>query len=246
MKAHLAYQPCPPSANKYLQFKWDKASYDAHREKVKSAKSMLNITAPKTYSHLTQGLKKQKLADEWNLKVQRENNILLEKIFHIMKTSGGVDDRNYYKRKSLGKERKHQELLRITKENQKILFRLDHCKSTYNVKNFHKDWHKNVKLMDSIARYPRGWTNQKEGQEKAIKKSSGCGKDQKISRDITTKSLASNKAMGKVKSKGNIQVTADSAIHTAETSPPLDGSKTSNNPHTPETPKKEPENLSEG
>uniref|UniRef100_A0A3Q3GCE0 Uncharacterized protein n=1 Tax=Labrus bergylta TaxID=56723 RepID=A0A3Q3GCE0_9LABR len=79
------------------------------------------------------------------MKVQRENDILLEKIFHIMKTSGGVDDRNYYKRKSLGKERKHQELLRITNENQKILVRLDHCKSNYNVKNLHKDWHKNVK-----------------------------------------------------------------------------------------------------
>lgn len=33
---HLAYQPLLPAGNKYLQQKWDKASYDLHRRKVGS------------------------------------------------------------------------------------------------------------------------------------------------------------------------------------------------------------------
>lgn len=35
MMAHLAYQPLLPAGNKYLQQKWDKASYDLHRGKVR-------------------------------------------------------------------------------------------------------------------------------------------------------------------------------------------------------------------
>lgn len=35
------------------------------------------------------------------MKIQRENNMLMEKISHIMRTTGGVDNRNYYERKRL-------------------------------------------------------------------------------------------------------------------------------------------------
>lgn len=33
---HRAYQPLLPAGNKYLQQKWDNASYDLHRKKVRS------------------------------------------------------------------------------------------------------------------------------------------------------------------------------------------------------------------
>ncbi|XP_042350718.1 uncharacterized protein CFAP97D2 [Plectropomus leopardus] len=99
MTSHLAYQPLLPAGNKYLQQKWDKASYDLHRGKVKSAKPTINTTPPKTYSHLALKLKTQKLEEEWTMKIQRENNMLMEKISHIMRTTGGVDNRNYYDRK---------------------------------------------------------------------------------------------------------------------------------------------------
>lgn len=56
---------------------------------------------------------------------------------------------------SLCKEKRQLELLRITKENQLILFRLSQCRPHYNVKSWHEDWLKTQKVMDSIARYPR-------------------------------------------------------------------------------------------
>uniref|UniRef100_A0A3B4U4R8 CFAP97 domain containing 2 n=1 Tax=Seriola dumerili TaxID=41447 RepID=A0A3B4U4R8_SERDU len=184
---HLAYQPLLPSGNKYLQQKWDMASYDLHRRKVKSAKPTINTTPPETYSHLALRLKKQKLEEEWALKIQRENNMLMEKISHIMRTTGGVDNRNYYDRKSLGKEKRQLELLRITKENQLILFRLSHCRSHYNVKSWHEDWLKTLKLMDSIAHYPRGRVKQQK----------------KISTDTATRRHASNKTNGESESEEN-------------------------------------------
>ncbi|XP_045911011.1 sperm axonemal maintenance protein CFAP97D1 [Micropterus dolomieu] len=190
MMQHLAYQPLLPTGNKYLQQKWDKASYDLHRGKVKSAKPTINTTPPKTYSHLALKLKKEKLEEEWTRKIQRENNMLMEKISHIMRTTGGVDNRNYYDRRSLGKEKRQLELLRITKENQMILFRLSQCRPHYNVRSWHEDWLKTVKVMDSIARYPRG-ANLQKGQEKPIKKRSDCDKEQKISAGPTAQSPAS-------------------------------------------------------
>ncbi|XP_051260622.1 sperm axonemal maintenance protein CFAP97D1 isoform X1 [Dicentrarchus labrax] len=194
---HQAYQPLLPSGNKYLQQKWDMASYDLHRGKVKSAKPTINTTPPKTYDHLTLRLKKLKLEEEWTTKIERENNMLMEKISRIMRTTGGVDNRKYYDRKSLGKEKRQLELLRITKENQMILFRLSQCRPHYNVKSWHEDWLKTLKVMDSIARYPRERSNKQKGQENPITKCSDCDKEQKISADTTTQSPASNMATDK-------------------------------------------------
>ncbi|XP_027146975.1 uncharacterized protein CFAP97D1 [Larimichthys crocea] len=163
---HLAYQPLLPTGNKYLQQKWDTASYALHRGKVKSAKPTINTTPPKTYRHLTLKLKKLKLEEEWATKIQRENDMLKGKISHIMRTTGGVDNRNDYEKKSLGKEKRQLELLRITKENQMIQGRLSQCRPNYNVRSWHEDWLKTLKVMDSIARYPRGTANQQKGQEK--------------------------------------------------------------------------------
>ncbi|TDH06666.1 hypothetical protein EPR50_G00115770 [Perca flavescens] len=203
MMAHLAYQPLLPTGNKYLQQKWDKASYDLHREKVKSAKPTINTTPPKTYVHLAVKLKKQKLEEEWTMKIQRENNMLMEKIAHIMRTTGEIDNKNYYERKSLGKEKRQLELLRITKENQMILSHLSQCRSHYNLRSWHEDWLKTLKVMDSIARYPRGRTNEQKGQENSIKKHNDIDKEQKISADAATHSPASNKVIDKAESEEN-------------------------------------------
>lgn len=61
---------------------------------------------------------------------------------------------------SLGEQRRNMESMRITKENQTILFRLRQCKAHYSVRSWNKDWLETAKLMDSIACFPRARTNQ--------------------------------------------------------------------------------------
>uniref|UniRef100_A0A672I4U4 Si:dkey-83m22.7 n=1 Tax=Salarias fasciatus TaxID=181472 RepID=A0A672I4U4_SALFA len=148
---HQAYQPLLPAGNKYLQQKWDKASYDLHRRKVQS-RSLCFECSPST----------KKLEEEWAMKIQRENNMLQEKISHIMETTGAVDNRNFYTTKSLSKEKRQTELLRITEENERLLCRLTQCKSRYDRSSWHEDWLKTLKVMDSIARCPRGRANQQK------------------------------------------------------------------------------------
>uniref|UniRef100_A0A8C8EPQ2 Uncharacterized protein n=1 Tax=Oncorhynchus tshawytscha TaxID=74940 RepID=A0A8C8EPQ2_ONCTS len=126
---HLLYQPLLLNGNKYLQQKWDKASYEMHLRKVSES----------CFDFQEQSMSK----------IQRENNMLLEKISHIMRTTGRIDNRNDYE------DKRYSELLRITKDNQLILLRLTQCQPHYSIKDWHEDWLKTIKLMESIARYPR-------------------------------------------------------------------------------------------
>lgn len=52
--------------------------------------------------------------------------------------------------------------MRITKENQMILTRLNQCRTRDDVKSWHEDWLKTLKVMDSIACYPRGRVHQQK------------------------------------------------------------------------------------
>ncbi|KAI7808608.1 sperm axonemal maintenance protein CFAP97D1 [Triplophysa rosa] len=155
---HQAYQPILPSVNKYLQYKWDKSCYETHRKKVKSAKPTITTTPPKTYNHLIVKLKKLQLEEERVSRIKRENLMLLDKMSHIMQTAGGVDCKNDYVKKSLGKEKRQLELLHITKENQRILQRLSTCRPHYNIQAWHNQWLKNIEFMKNISRYPSQYT----------------------------------------------------------------------------------------
>ncbi|KAK7154259.1 hypothetical protein R3I94_007572 [Phoxinus phoxinus] len=158
---HKAYQPVLPCVNKYLQYRWDNNCYEMHRDKVKSAKSTINTTPPKTYNHLIVKLKKRQLEEERASRIERENQMLLDKMAHIMQTNGGVDCRNDYVKKSLGSEKRLQELFHITKENQRIHQRLSTCRPHYSVQVWREQWLKNLELRENIGRYPRQYTAQR-------------------------------------------------------------------------------------
>ncbi|XP_077583683.1 sperm axonemal maintenance protein CFAP97D1 [Stigmatopora nigra] len=165
MLSHLAYQPIMPCGNKYLQQKWDQISYDFHRNKIKSMQPTLDTKAPKKYDHLSP--QKPKSKDMYTRKIERENILLLERLSHIMLTSGRVDNRNSYERKSLNVEKRQRELRQINMENQSMLTRLSQSKPHYDVKKLHGDWLQARKLVDAIARYP---SRSQQGEEKAGKK----------------------------------------------------------------------------
>uniref|UniRef100_A0A3B4X8P9 Uncharacterized protein n=1 Tax=Seriola lalandi dorsalis TaxID=1841481 RepID=A0A3B4X8P9_SERLL len=202
---HLAYQPLLPSGNKYLQQKWDMASYDLHRRKVRSNIVNILFLFLKIFCLV-------KLEEEWALKIQRENNMLMEKI-------------------SL--EKRQLELIRITKENQLILFRLSHCRSHYNVKSWHEDWLKTLKLMDSIAHYPRGMSETENEKKKEI--SEKQERETEIQQDTDTDPVPEPNIPEKSISPDTpenpsetIQIKTDK--HSVEQSLASDGSEMSNTP----------------
>ncbi|KAI4879246.1 hypothetical protein NFI96_012124 [Prochilodus magdalenae] len=179
---HQTYQPLLPCVNKYLQYKWDKSCYEMHRKRVQSAKATINTAPPLTYGHLLVKQNKLKLEEERLSRIQRENDMLLDKICHIMKTTGRIDCRNDYVKKSLSSDKRQQELLQIVKENKQIFQHLSQCKPHYSVQLWREQWMETLNLMESIGRFPRlnstqassGMSSQKHGalsKEKALNKS---------------------------------------------------------------------------
>lgn len=57
---------------------------------------MIDNKPPATYMHLHLNLKKLQMEEERRATIERDNQILLEKMLHIMRTRGEVDNTNNY------------------------------------------------------------------------------------------------------------------------------------------------------
>ncbi|XP_060069292.1 sperm axonemal maintenance protein CFAP97D1-like [Ylistrum balloti] len=170
---HRSYQSILPTHNKFLQKRWDDTYYNEHRRKVRTAHSMVDTRAPPTYMHLHLKLKKLQLEEERLATIERDNRILLEKMSYIMRTKGRVENRNNYEYKSLNREKRQRELLRVTKENQSILTRITSREPEYSVQRWNTQWEDNQKFMDNIAQFPKDWwtAQQQENGRKRTGKS---------------------------------------------------------------------------
>nr|XP_020639639.1 uncharacterized protein C17orf105 [Pogona vitticeps] len=165
---HRAYQPILPCGNKYLQQKWDIAVYEEHKKKIQIAKPLVDTSAPPTYGHLHLKLRKLKMDKERLSIIERDNYLLLEKISHIMRTTGRIDNKNEYEAKSLNRRKREQELLRVSQENRVILEKIIKCKPHYKVQKWNEDWQKIENYRNNIARYPHGLPKMQDKKEQKV------------------------------------------------------------------------------
>uniref|UniRef100_A0AAY4E7K6 Uncharacterized protein n=1 Tax=Denticeps clupeoides TaxID=299321 RepID=A0AAY4E7K6_9TELE len=156
---YKAYQPLRPATNKYLQMRWDQAQYEEHRTKVKNARPVVDTKGAQTPAHVQLKLKKLQLEDEKLAIVERDNQLLASKLADIVRSKGMVDHRNDYPERSLNAERRREELLKVTRENQAILHRLTGRQSDYRRPLWEESWEKVERRRDDIAKYPRGVSN---------------------------------------------------------------------------------------
>ncbi|XP_033123519.1 uncharacterized protein CFAP97D1-like [Anneissia japonica] len=156
---HRAYQPITPANNKLLKKRWDQSRFDRHRQKVQNAQAVIDNKPPQTYMHLHLKLKKLQMEEERIAIIERDNRILLEKMCHIMRTRGRVDNYNDYEQKSLNKTKRQRELLRVTHENQAILKRIFSKEAHYSHLKWEHEWELNKKYMANIAKYPQTYTS---------------------------------------------------------------------------------------
>jgi len=164
---HRSYRPVKPTHSKLLQKRWDSAYYDEHRRRVSLARAQVDTRPPQTYMHLHLKLKKLQLEEERLAVIERDNRILLEKMSLTMRTQGAVDQRNVYSSKSLNGERRTRELLSMTKENLKILKRIETAKPHYDHNDWERDWQANREYMSKISAYPEHWWAEGAGRRSA-------------------------------------------------------------------------------
>ncbi|XP_056090904.1 sperm axonemal maintenance protein CFAP97D1 [Rhinichthys klamathensis goyatoka] len=177
---HKSYQPLKPAANRFLTQRWDQASYEDHRDKVRKAKPVIDTKGIETPAHIQNNLKKVQLQKERMSIIERDNHLLASKLSAITRSNGLVDHRNHYPQYSLNAQKRKEKLLQVTHENQDIYQRILTQRSDYRRELWEDDWEKVKRRRDDIARYPRGETN----RQKPIKVVKFSGRSQRSSSGV--------------------------------------------------------------
>lgn len=125
------------------------------RFQIAKQKHSIDNSAPKPYMHLHVKLKKLQTEEERLAVIERDNRMLLEKMSRIMRTQGQVDHRNYYEHKSLNYEQRHKQMLRITRENQAILERIQKRKPIINAAAMDEEYAQSAVYGENLSRYPK-------------------------------------------------------------------------------------------
>ena len=144
-----------PVMNRILERKRNEHNNLMLEKNLKSIKCSIDHKKPGTFGILKHNLKKQQLKEERITEIERENRILLEKLTTIMKDQKPfVAVPKETRSRSLNKEFRKRELLKITFENQGILRRIQEQKPCYN----HFEWAQNHKqtehYLKNISQYP--------------------------------------------------------------------------------------------
>lgn len=136
---------------------WEK-EHDAHRDRIKKVKPATDMTLPTTagLDHIRNNLKKEQILEGRYMEIDRENQILLKKMSAIMKKPNPYTalEAQHPPPATMNKDGRKQELLRITKENRRLLQSIQDVQPVYN----HKKWeehHKNSGvLLRNCCTYP--------------------------------------------------------------------------------------------
>lgn len=129
-----------------------------HRDRVRNVRSLVDTSLPAVsqMEHVRNNLKKEQQLEERYSEIDRENRILLKKMTEIMRQQAPETARE--KRQpgpqSLNRDARKKELLRITKENQSILKRIQQAQPVYNHIEWEGNNRKNLVYLKNSAEYP--------------------------------------------------------------------------------------------
>lgn len=182
---HKSYQSTLPASNRLLKKRWDDKYYAEHQILVRDAKPMVDTRPPRTYMHLHLKLKKIQLEEERAATIERDNRILLEKMSTIMRTSGGIDNKNGYQGKSLNHEKRRRELLRVSQENSTMIQRITHRKAEVTTEDWKREWSKNSNYLNNISKYSSDWF---ERNRRGITRTSFQNDDRRATSEPRTRS----------------------------------------------------------
>jgi len=151
-----------PVGNKICSRRVQQREQDMHRERIRNMKSTVDTRTPTvaTLEHVKVNLKKEQMMEDRYTEIDRDNRILLKKMTDIMKqqnnttpvvtprapASGGPV--------SLNKDARKKELLRITRENQSILKRIQQAQPVYNHVEWEDEHRKNSNYLRNRCEFP--------------------------------------------------------------------------------------------
>ncbi len=142
-----------PVSNKLIVQRINERNRQIHLNKLNEVKPSINRQPPPSFNHLKSNKKKNQLYEAKLTEIERENRILLEKLTNIMKAPTKLSTLEKQPR-SLNREIRKKELVKITIENQAILRRLKDQKSMYDHNSWLNERKKHETYLRNISEYP--------------------------------------------------------------------------------------------
>ncbi|CAE7027570.1 Cfap97d1 [Symbiodinium sp. CCMP2592] len=129
-----------------------------HRERVRNMKSQVDTGMPTVaqLDHVKVNLKKEQMMEDRYTEIDRDNRILLKKMTDIMKQQTTFTPTGERKSgpSSLNKDARKKELIRITRENQCILKRIQQAQPVYNHVEWEDQHRRNVTYLKNRCEFP--------------------------------------------------------------------------------------------
>ncbi|CAJ1394670.1 unnamed protein product [Effrenium voratum] len=129
-----------------------------HRDRIRNMKSQVDTGMPTVaqLEHVKVNLKKEQMMEDRYTEIDRDNRILLKKMTEIMKQQNNFPpvEKKTTGPTSLNKDSRRKELLRITRENQSILKRIQQAQPVYNHVEWEDQHRKNVTYLKNKCEFP--------------------------------------------------------------------------------------------
>ena len=141
-------------ANKATALRELQRSHRQHIKKLENMKPGIDMKPPQTYPHVRENAKRAQMEAERNSSIERENKILLGKMYSIMNAEPAYKMDNKVSVTSLNMTVRKQEYDRIARENQAIMQRILQRESEFNTAKLNLEWKETQRYLRNISEYP--------------------------------------------------------------------------------------------
>ena len=143
-------------ANKATALRELQRSHKMHLQKLDTMKPSIDMKAPESCGmvHLRQNAKRVQMEAERNASIERENKILLGKMYTIMNSEPAYKTDEKVSVTSLNMTVRKQEYDRIARENQAIMQRILQREPCFNTKALDDQWKVTQRYLHNISEYP--------------------------------------------------------------------------------------------
>ncbi|KRX07287.1 hypothetical protein PPERSA_06902 [Pseudocohnilembus persalinus] len=117
----------------------------------------VDTSSPQCFDYTAFNKKKIQLLEDRQTEIERENQMLLNKITKIMATEKGQTQKKNpvrFQRVGINETKRKNDLIKITIENQNILKRIKDKKSVYDARTLAKEYQKHKQIKKNLCEYP--------------------------------------------------------------------------------------------
>jgi len=141
-------------SNKATALRELQRSQKMHLIKLENMKPEIDMKKPKSYPHVQYNAKRMQMEAERNSAIERENKILLGKMYTIMNAEPAYKTAPPTSVTSLNMTVRKQEYDRIARENQAIMQRILQREPHFNRAALDEDWKVTQRYLRNISEYP--------------------------------------------------------------------------------------------